>query len=231
MTFLHVALAGPARSLRALVDFYGADLGIDVTSSGADRFELAIGETALEFIGRAGEPFYHFALLVPGNRFDAALAWASVRTQLLPDPDSGETVFDFGDWDARACYFHDPAGNIVELIAHRGVGEKTSEGVFRPAELIGLSELGLVGDPVAIAGALGDRLSLVLWDGTLEERGRLAFVGERARTLILSPPGRGWLPTRRPAEPHPVDALVAGPRVGEVELDGSRYRVRAVALE
>jgi len=26
-------------------------------------------------------------------------------------------------WDAQACYFHDPAGNIVEFIAHRGLAE------------------------------------------------------------------------------------------------------------
>ena len=38
-------------------------------------------------------------------------------------PETGELVFDFTNWDARAFYFHDPAGSIVELIAHRGIGE------------------------------------------------------------------------------------------------------------
>jgi len=31
----------------------------------------------------------------------------------------GSGVFDFENWDARAVYFLDPAGSIVELIAHR----------------------------------------------------------------------------------------------------------------
>lgn len=49
--------------------------------------------------------FYHSAVLVPGDRFDAALTWLRERV-------------DLGFWDARACYCHDPAGNIVEPIAH-----------------------------------------------------------------------------------------------------------------
>lgn len=28
------------------------------------------------------------------------------------------TLFDFNNWDALACYCLDPAGNILELIAH-----------------------------------------------------------------------------------------------------------------
>jgi hypothetical protein len=46
---------------------------------------------------------------------------------------------------------------------------------------------------------------LRLWDGTIDEPDRLAFVGEPGRTLILAPSGRGWMPTGRPAEPHPVE--------------------------
>jgi hypothetical protein len=135
-------------------------------------------------------------------------------------------VFDFSNWDARACYFHDAAGNIVELIAHRGVEETGAEGEFRRSELVGFSELGLVGEPAAMAGKLS-QLGLEVWDGTLDEPGRLAFVGEKARTLILAPPDRGWLPTDRPAERHRVDAVVAGPADGEVELEDGLYRIRA----
>ena len=84
---------------------------------------VAVGETMLELRAAAGSPFYHFALLVPGDRFDAALEWAREHVELLPDTETGEAVFDFTHWDANAVYFHDPAGSIVELIAHRGIGE------------------------------------------------------------------------------------------------------------
>ncbi len=229
MRFVQVRLGAAAGRFQALADFYSRQLGIDLVVANADRFSAAIGETAIEFVAGAGEPFYHFAVLVPGNRFAEALEWASARTELLPDPGSGEVRFDFDNWGAYGCYFQDPAGNIVELIAHHGIDESNAQGEFRPTELVGLSELGLVGDPPAMAGVLAEQLGLALWDGTVDEPGRLAFVGERARTLILSPPGRTWLPTRRAAEPHLVEAVLAGRPEGEVALEGARYRIRTVA--
>jgi hypothetical protein len=135
-------------------------------------------------------------------------------------------VFDFENWSARAFYLHDPAGNIVELIAHRGVGETGTRGSFAAAELLGFSELGLVGDTKSMAAELERVLGLPLWAGSVEEEGRLGFVGEQARTLILSPPGRGWLPTGRPAEPHPVEVVLSGQEEREAVLEGGRHRIR-----
>ena len=210
MRFEYVTLGASAD----VDDFYARTLGL-----GPAPFR--IGETTLEFTAGGGEPFYHYALLVPGDRFDAALAWARERIELLAGQD-GNDVFDFSFWDALACYFHDPAGNIVELIAHRGLGESGAKGPFAAAELLGLSELGLVGDPPELASAL-DALGLDVWSGSLEP-GSLAFAGERARTLILAPQGRGWLPTGRPAEAHPVDAVVQTGRRGVAELGPIRIR-------
>ena len=224
MHFVHLGLRAPEQHIGALVGFYES-LGLPSTSA-AGRPSLLVGETTLELVAGAGAPFYHFALLVPGNRFEAALHWARRRTSLLPDSRSGDVVFDFDFWDANACYFHDPAGNIVELIAHRGIEVTQAEGDFRGTELVGVSELGLVGDLPAMASALARQVGLELWDGTVEQPGGLAFVGERARTLILAPPGRGWLPTGRPAELHDVDVLFSGSPEGDVLLQASRYRIR-----
>jgi hypothetical protein len=169
---------------------------------------LGTGETELEFVAGEGEPFYHFAFLAPPARFDELLA---VTPEPLPDRETGEVVFDFDNWDAKAFYFHDPAGNIVELIALAGIQDE------------GLSELGLVGDPLKLGAPLLLGLGLQRWDGTFDEPGRLAFLGERGRTLILAPEGRGWLPTGRPAEPHPVEAVLSGPPTGRVELLDGLY--------
>jgi hypothetical protein len=184
--FRRVRLRAPAPLLPELREFY-------------DRIDT--GETELEFVPGEGEPFYHFAFLASPERLDELAV--------------GQEVFDFPAWDAKAFYLHDPAGNIVELIAHRGL-----EGP------IGISELGLVGDTRAMASELRE-LGLEVWDGTLDGEGRLAFVGERGRTLILAPPGRGWMPTGRPSEPHPVDAELAAATAGSVELEGGLYRITA----
>jgi hypothetical protein len=182
--FRRVRLRAPAHLLAELREFYD---GIET------------GETQLEFEAGEGEPFYHFAFLTPWERFDELAG--------------GEEVFDFEDWDAKAFYFDDPAGNIVELVAHRGL-----EGP------LGLSELGLVGDTPAMASDLR-QLGLELWDGTLEEEGRLAFGDERGRTIILAPRGRGWMPTGRPSEPHPVEVELSGAKPGTVELEDGLYRI------
>ena len=230
MRFLSVTLHAPAGRLLELTGFYGR-LGLEVQSDGERAISFRAGETELELVSSDGEPFYHFALLVPGNRFEAAYAAAGSVAELLPERETGDTVFDSDNWSSLACYFHDPAGNIVELIAHRGLLETAVDGEFGAAELIGLSELGLVGDRPVMAAGLAGVLGLELWDGTLAEPTRLAFVGERARTLILAPPGRGWVPTGRAAEAHPVDAVLAGRRDAQLELaEGDvRYRLRSVS--
>jgi hypothetical protein len=184
MHFRKVRLRAPAHLLAELDEFYS---------------EIDTGETELEFVPGNGEPFYHFAFLAPPERF----------VGLGP----AKEVFDFPDWDARAIYYEDPAGNIVELIEHRGL----------PGPL-GMSELGLVGDTTAMADGLRP-LGLGLWDGTLDEPGRLAFLGERGRTLILAPQARGWMPTGRPAERHPLEAELSGVRPGSVELEEGLYRI------
>lgn len=212
MRFLRVSLNAPSD----LPDFYSRQLGIDLSQP--------VGETTLEFVPAAGQPFYHFAFLVPGDRFDAALEWARERTDLLAD-ETGEIVFDFDNWDATACYFLDPAGNIVELAAHRGIDENDRDGDFSSAEFAGLSELGLVGDKKAMAAELAT-VGLQMWNGSLEEPERLAFVGERGRTFILAPPGRNWFPTGRAAEIHPVEAVFAE---GSAMLDGGALVINATS--
>jgi catechol 2,3-dioxygenase-like lactoylglutathione lyase family enzyme len=224
MRFLHVRLHAPAPSLPALADFYGGRLGIEPVEEADGAVAVPLGETRLDFLASGAQPFYHLALLAPGNRFGELLDWARGRTELLPDRTSGDVVFDFTRWGAQACYFHDPAGNIVELIAHRGIGETTRRGPFGSEELLGLSELGLVGPTAEAASVLRRDLGLELWDGTVEE-GRLAFVGKPARTLILSRAGRPWLPTGRPAEAHSAEIELSGPPAGEATID-SIYRIR-----
>ena len=190
--FAEVTLEAPLD----LRDFYGDELGLAL-----DADAIVVGETRLRFDVVEGGAFYHFALLVPGDRFAAALEWARGRVELLGD------VFEFENWDAEAVYFHDPAGSIVELIAHHGLEENGRDGPFAAGELVGFSELGIVGDRPRQLRQL-ETEGLELWSGTVEEPDRLAFVGEKGRTLILAPPGRGWLPTGRPAEPHPAQYVL-----------------------
>jgi hypothetical protein len=214
---LDVRLGLAEAAEKAIRRFYAVDLQLRV-----DERAIRIGHTMLRFAATCdAEPFYHFAFRVPRNRFAEARAWLRERTELLGDEK-------FENWNAQACYFEDPAGNIAELIAHGELPEEGSAGPFAGTELLGVCELGLVGpDTRAMAAAL-DPLGIRLSDGTLDEPGRLAFVGGRDGVLILCPEGRGWMPTGRPAEPHPVAATVVGERVDEVVLPGTQHRIRTL---
>ncbi len=226
MRILELRLLAPAPATAALAGFYTGVLGLPPV---ADRAGPAFraGTTVLEFRPAGGRPFYHFAARVPRNRFRAAHAALAERSELLPDPETGSTVFDFPAWDAEACYAHDPCENIVELIAHRNLPEEAAEEPeLTGRDVLGVCEVGLVGrDARAMAGALAT-LGIRVWDGTVESPGRLAFAGAPDGTLILAPPGRGWVPTGRPAEVHPVEATVAGAEHRQIALPGTPHVVR-----
>ena len=215
--FQELSLAADPSVLPELAAFYVDRLGLP-TRAGGDGLAFDIAGTVVRFsAAAAGAPFYHLALLVPGDRFAAARDWLAERAELLPDPETGETTFDFSFWDAEACYCHDPAGTILELIAHRPLARTGKTGPFDASELLGLSEVGLVVPDIAAAAAALAPLGLPVWDGTVDDPPRLAFAGARARTLILAAPGRPWLPTGRPAEEHPLRVVVEG-AAGEVEV-------------
>jgi catechol-2,3-dioxygenase len=217
-----VELEAPADALDAVARFYG-DFGLPVSDH---TVKVGSGELAFGAADVGARPFYHFALLVPGDRFDAARAWAAERTELLPG-DHGDVVFDFSFWDALACYFHDPAQNIVELIAHRDTSATGTTGAFDPAELAAISEIGIVtARPADAVAALERELGLDLWSGGVQEETGLGFVGRKAHTLIVSGKRRGWLPTGRPAEPHPVTVTIAGGEPGEAAVPGAPATVR-----
>jgi catechol-2,3-dioxygenase len=227
-TIVTVTLAAALEVLPQLRTFYG---GLDLPSTRADgRLGFAIGGCTLSFAPApdGSRPFYHFALLVADARFEAARVWLSRHAELLPDPDTGETLFEFDFWDARACYVHDPAGNILELIAHADVAASAGSGEFRSAELLGVSEVGLVtSDPSAAARTLHDELGLGLWSGAVPDGpGGLGFFGRKAHTLILSGVDRPWLPTGRPAESHPVDVTLNGAPTQSATLPGAAITVR-----
>ena len=97
--FLRVKLQAPANRLDQLDRFYAEQL--ELRRLGDYRFR--IGESELVVGVGEGEPFYHVALLVPGDRFDAALRWACARVELLPSGDGDDVVFDFDAWNALAC--------------------------------------------------------------------------------------------------------------------------------
>jgi catechol 2,3-dioxygenase-like lactoylglutathione lyase family enzyme len=207
--------------LPALRHFYGRVLGLPVEQPRPDCLRVRVGFSRLTFrLAAPGTaPFYHFAFSVPHNQLDAAHAWAGARTALLPFTD-GRPIADFPNWLARAFYFHDPAGNILECIARQPL-PNASAAPFSAAGLLGLSEAGLVVPDVPAATARISRDTAITAFHRGPSRPDFAVLGDDQGLLVVSRLGRGWLPTSRPAEPHWL--RVAG------EQAGRPFRLEAAA--
>jgi catechol-2,3-dioxygenase len=153
----------------------------------------------------------HFAVNV--GQFDDAVAWARGQAELI------EEDVPFEAWRARALYYFDPVGNLVELIAReRAPGDEL---------LIEVSEIGL---PVADVGAavefLETELDLPHFSG---DRSNFSAVGDDHGLFILVPVGREWLFTDRPASAAPVRVTIEGSVARELKLPGSEHLIEVAS--
>jgi catechol-2,3-dioxygenase len=187
----------PAEDPAALADFHGA-------AYGATRLRFVPGQAACS----------HFAVNVPPQRFEEAVAWAASRAELLHED------VPFPAWQARSAYYYDPGGNIVELIARDRVPGADL--------LLEVSEVGLpvtdVGDAVEF---LESELGLPEFDG---DRERFSAVGDDHGLFIVVPVGRPWLFTDRPATDVPVRVTIDGSPGRELLVPGSAHVIEIASI-
>lgn len=178
----------------------------------ADWYVDTLRSTDLPIAFVEGEAHpHHFALHV-GDLGE----WRTRLSVPLLRDEGGFDEFDFSDWGgARAIYFADPEGNIVELIARP---------VARPE--LSLAEVGLpVTDVAAAVAALETELDLPHYDG---DRQTFSAVGDDGGLLIVVSVGRGWFPIGKPAGPSPIAVTIAGPGTPTVEVPGSKHVVTTI---
>ena len=147
----------------------------------------------------------HFAVNV--GDFEAGVKWARERVELIADDVSFEA------WRARATYFYDSDGNIVELIAReRAPGDEL---------LIEVSEVGL---PVADVPAAVDFLRAELGLPVFDDGGdKFHALGDDHGLFIVVPVGRDWLFTDRPASDAPLRVTIEGSPARSLTVPGSGH--------
>ena len=220
MRLLEITL--DAADLAAAYGFYAGDLGLPVSRRTADSLTLQAGASRLTF--RRGEasgaaPFYHFAFNIHPARFERARASVAAVTTLIHDLD-GREVFDFRSWDATACYFLDPLGNVGELIARR---QLRSEAAPADPGILSVGEIGLVtGDVPGLTKRLVAELGANVYRDSAGED--FAALGNEHGLLILVSQGRTWYPDTGRA------AIVASLAVLLEAGDGQRWRIEAPAF-
>jgi catechol 2,3-dioxygenase-like lactoylglutathione lyase family enzyme len=185
-----------AADIASVQHFYTEVLGLQLLAAESDRFMAQAGRTTLRFRESAQAKPVHFAFNIPSTAIEAARDWLSSRVKLLPRGE--DEIIEFPNWQARALYFHDPAGNIVEFIAREAIAWEW-EGSFSSAAIGDVSEVGLVvHDPAATVAQLQKLAGLpVYWESGSD----FTALGNPEALFIIVPAGRWtWTPTDEPAE-------------------------------
>lgn len=187
-------------------DFYKNTLGLEVVKEDSEFFIAKIGLTKLKYKKSASgtEPFYHFAINIPENKFAEAKSW--IKSIVSLNLEEGDDEVYFGNWNAHAIYFEDPSGNIIELIARHNLGNGTNHS-FTPKDLLNISEIGIVVDDVIPFVKRLNALGIPNWR---DDSPGLTPVGDENGLFITVKSGRTWYFSNKDAEFFPVEVSIDG---------------------
>ncbi len=208
------------QDVRAQRAFYADMLELPIIGEDESCVTIQAGATRLRFARSAAQnnPFYHFAFSIPENKLDKAIEWTRGRAKILTWHKTGRQIVHFKRWNAHAVYFFDPAGNIVEFIAHHTL-DNAADGSFSPTDILHVNEIGLVAESVPkLVDELEAKVEVKPYQGWSPG---FAAVGDPRGMFICAKRGRIWLPTKdRGARPFGV----------RVKLE-SRLRSDAIKLK
>lgn len=217
--------------LSALRAFYTDTFECPVTNVTPEEFTVNFGATAVTFTETddGSDPFYHFAINVPQNQFDDAATWLADRVELLTESETGDRMFVGELFNSQQVYCHDPAGNIVELIARHDLSND-SDSPFSSESFREVSEIGLpVPDNKHAAQAIGNHVTVSLYNGddvsAVTDDDQFTAIGNDRGTFIVVRQGRPWFPTRsQAAEVFPI-AVGISEATSEYTFPGLPYRI------
>jgi len=177
--------------------FYTRRLGLDIVAESADYLTLQLGWTRLTFRAVNGPVGpYHFAINIPASTLEVVMH--CYQFDYLDTQAVGQTVAEFPNWHARACYFYDNNGNILEFIGRNDLyldnPNLTIGDLFQ-----GISEIGIVTESVPhTTRQLTQQFGIPQFVRSSPSPDFNAM-GDENGLFILSRAGRNWLFTQTPA--------------------------------
>lgn len=197
-------------SITDTIAFYTEVLQLKVTGQTETGVSFGAGSTVLGFREDlvTPDPVYHFAFNIPHNQLAAAMAWLSVRVELLPVNAAGN-IAEFSNWRADAVYFKDNNGNLLEFIARHDL-DNAREVPFSAEDILCISEIGIAVDSVPafleeVVKAHG--FDIYAKQAPME---KFAALGDDEGLLIVAETHRNWFPTSIPAGKFPVKVVADG---------------------
>ena len=181
--------------------FYHQILGFPIIIQEKNFISFQAGFSLLTFQeSKEKNPVYHFAFNIPCNKIEEALHWLELKTEIIKA--DGETeIVDFKNWNAKAVYFLDNNGNILELIARSDLKNEDNK-EFTSNSFISISEMAIVIDNVVkTATDLNQSLNISYFDKQKPAE-EFAALGDDNGLFILSKAGRNWFLTDSPSQKY-----------------------------
>ncbi|MFK7808905.1 MAG: VOC family protein [Saprospiraceae bacterium] len=173
--------------------FYTKTLDLDIVDQTNNSTSFKIGHSILKL--KQSEKFtpYHYAINIPSNQENEALAWLKERVDVLLYDNHEIQYFDF--WNAYAIYFYDKDNNIVELIARRSLEHHSTESFSRKS-LLEICEIGLPTDNIRRDfDILHEETNIPLHSGNVERF--CAAGGEHGLFIMINKEvKKEWFPTQ-----------------------------------
>ena len=184
----------PTNDLPTMQSFYARHLCLPLLSSTDRLATFQVGWTKL-VVRQTDTPTTpgHFALNVPLYTLEQYQLWFEVP--YLDTGSPGQRIANFPNWKARASYFRDPDGNVVEFIERRDAGFAESGGDY----FQGISEVGIATSNVAATTARLNHDYGLRQFTKCSPQADFNAVGDDYGLLILARTGRPWLFTNVPA--------------------------------
>jgi catechol 2,3-dioxygenase-like lactoylglutathione lyase family enzyme len=208
-----------AGDFEKVAPFYGTLLGLPVVDE-EDAVVVKINNSSIRFLKEETDedPFYHFAINIPSNKIEEARDWLKNKVGLIWLNDHNSDIANFSNWNAKAVYFYDPLGNIVELIS-REDPDRGSEEPFGPEQFLSICETGLVFDEETF----DDTVNYLLQKYQLSYYPKQAplphfrAIGDDEGLFVIAPENRPWYPTDKAAQIFPLSV--------ECQINGKKTRV------
>lgn len=146
------------------------------------------------------KPVYHFAFNIPCNKIEEALHWLELKVKIIT-PDTEHKIVDFKNWNAKAIYFFDNAGNLLEFIARFDLQNEDVK-KFTSNLIISISEIAVVtGNVLKTANDLIHSFNINYFTKQPHAED-FAALGDDDGLFILSKTGRNWFMTDLPSEKY-----------------------------
>jgi catechol 2,3-dioxygenase-like lactoylglutathione lyase family enzyme len=186
-------------NLKQTERFYTTVLELKILSKKENSISFSAGHSVLTFIKSQEEkPVYHFAFNIPNNKLNEAITCLSSKTELIKTSET-EIIADFKAWNAKAVYFFDNNGNILEFIA-RFDSANASEIPFTGSSILSISEIAIATDDVEkLADKLVSEIKMPVFPKQPLFQNFGAF-GDDSGLIIISKTDRNWYPTKIPAK-------------------------------